>query len=165
MVMHPMANSSIAAVHADVKAVRIRRPTPIHQRAARRSYMSIKNERWNCDQGRKSSFAQNQKNEWLFPKGHLEQGENLQQAAEREIEEEPGVIAKATDYLGKVNYTFQGDHYEVHFFLMKHLRNTDSWSQHHNVDVFLFPPEEALNLLRFDSYKEQLRLALGKLKK
>jgi len=39
----PMANSSIAAVPADSKAVRIRRSTPIHQRAARRSYMPLKN--------------------------------------------------------------------------------------------------------------------------
>jgi IS1 transposase len=41
--MPPMANSSIAAVPADGKAVRIRLPTPIHKRAARRSCTPIKN--------------------------------------------------------------------------------------------------------------------------
>jgi hypothetical protein len=39
MVMPPMANSSIAAVPADSKAVRIRLPTPIPKHAARRSSM------------------------------------------------------------------------------------------------------------------------------
>ncbi len=43
MVMHPMENSCIAVMPADGKAVRIRLPTPIHQRAARRSCMPIKN--------------------------------------------------------------------------------------------------------------------------
>src|SRR6266481_2994773 len=37
MVMHPMANSSIAAARADVKAVRTRLPMPIQKLAARRS--------------------------------------------------------------------------------------------------------------------------------
>jgi InsA N-terminal domain len=39
----PIANSSIAAVQGLGKAVRIRRPMPIHQRAARRSCMPLKN--------------------------------------------------------------------------------------------------------------------------
>src|SRR5260370_3081310 len=42
-VMPPMASSCIAAVPADGKAGRIRLLTPIHQRAARRSCMPIKN--------------------------------------------------------------------------------------------------------------------------
>jgi 8-oxo-dGTP pyrophosphatase MutT (NUDIX family) len=105
------------------------------------------------------------KNEWLFPKGHLEKGEYLQQAAEREIMEETGILSKAADYLGKIDYTFKGDTYEVHFFLMQPMGNTETWSQHKNVDSFLFPPDEALNLLTFDSYKEQLGLALDKTRK
>jgi hypothetical protein len=43
MVMPPMANSSIAVVPADGKAVRIRLPTPIQKLAARRSCILIKN--------------------------------------------------------------------------------------------------------------------------
>src|SRR5205809_1845221 len=43
MAMLPMANSSIAAVPADGKVVRIPLPTPIHKRAARRYCMPIKN--------------------------------------------------------------------------------------------------------------------------
>src|SRR5438034_1491711 len=43
MAMLQMANSSIAAVPADGKVVRIPLPTPIHKRAARRSCMPIKN--------------------------------------------------------------------------------------------------------------------------
>jgi len=39
MVMHPMVNSSIAAVPVDGKAVRNRLPTPMPKRAARRSCM------------------------------------------------------------------------------------------------------------------------------
>ena len=102
------------------------------------------------------------KNEWLFPKGHVEQGENLQQAAEREITEETGILSKAADYLGKIEYTFEGDTYEVHFFLMKPIGSTETWFQHKNVDSFLFPPDEALKVLTFDAYKEQLTLALDK---
>jgi len=105
------------------------------------------------------------KNEWLFPKGHVEKGENLQQAAEREIKEETGILSQAADYLGKIDYTFKGDTYEVHFFLMQPIGNTETWFQHNNADSFLFPPDEALNLLTFDSYKEQLGLALYKTRK
>ena len=43
MVMPPMANSSLAAVPADGKAVRIPLPMPIHRLAARRFCMPLKN--------------------------------------------------------------------------------------------------------------------------
>ena len=64
-----------------------------------------------------------------------------------------------------MDYTLQEDIYEVHFFLMKYIRNADTWSLHYNIDAFLFPPEKALDILAFDAYKDQLRLALEKLQK
>ncbi len=39
---------------------------------------------------------------WTFPKGHVKDGESLQEAAIREVREETGVIAEVAGYLGKV---------------------------------------------------------------
>ncbi len=101
------------------------------------------------------------KNEWLFPKGHVEQGENLQQAAEREIKEETGILSKVADYLGKIDYTFKGDTYEVHFFLMRPIGNTDTWFQHRNIDSFLFPPEMLYRMLCKGVEQESMETWLG----
>ncbi|MEW6243754.1 MAG: NUDIX hydrolase [Bacillota bacterium] len=43
---------------------------------------------------------------WSFPKGHVEQGETLIQAALREVEEETGITGVVLAELGDVQYYF-----------------------------------------------------------
>lgn len=44
--------------------------------------------------------ARNPKDAWVFPKGHIEQGETPQRAAIREVLEEAGVRAAIVSFLG-----------------------------------------------------------------
>lgn len=58
-----------------------------------------------------------------LPKGHLEEGETLEEAAIREVQEETGVRARIVHFLGKTHYTFSdpsGGVVEkvVHYYLM-----------------------------------------------
>jgi GTP pyrophosphokinase len=97
---------------------------------------------------------------WIFPKGHVEAGETLEQAAERELEEETGVRATAGPHVGLVTYTLADNYYEVHLFAMKHSGMGNSWAAHQNVDAFLVTPEEARQRLSFDEYRWALERAL-----
>lgn len=99
-------------------------------------------------------------NHWIFPKGHVEPGETLLEAAVREVEEETGVQAIAERYLTTSNYTLGEERYEVHLFSMKYLGTTVSWRDHHGRDSFLIPPDEARGLLSYDDYRVALDLAL-----
>lgn len=54
------------------------------------------------------------KEEWCFPKGHLEDSENPEQAAIREVREETGLKTKIVNLLGIVDYNFLVGEYEIH---------------------------------------------------
>jgi diadenosine hexaphosphate hydrolase (ATP-forming) len=57
---------------------------------------------------------------WCFPKGHLEAGENLHQAALREVEEETGIKGRVKQALSMTRYTNnKGIAREIHWFLME----------------------------------------------
>ena len=47
------------------------------------------------------------RNEWVFPKGHLERGELSQEAAIREVREETGLDVSLVGPLGSTEYTFR----------------------------------------------------------
>jgi 8-oxo-dGTP pyrophosphatase MutT (NUDIX family) len=67
---------------------------------------------------------------WVLPKGHLEEGETVAQAATREAREESGLTVGAIEPLGEISYVYSSrDHNgtavtrifkRVHFFLMEH---------------------------------------------
>lgn len=44
--------------------------------------------------------------DWVLPKGHIEEGEDAETAAKREVFEEGGVEAKPLSYLGEIDYSF-----------------------------------------------------------
>jgi len=66
---------------------------------------------------------------WAIPKGHLEKGETIAQAATREVREETGLTVSETLPLGDVSYVYSFHENEggplirifkrVHFFLMR----------------------------------------------
>ena len=60
---------------------------------------------------------------WSLPKGHLEAGETLEQAAIREVAEETGITGSIIGTLGTIDFWFVVDgrriHKTVHHFLMR----------------------------------------------
>lgn len=44
---------------------------------------------------------------WVLPKGHIELGEDEEDAALREVYEEAGVSAQILEYLGQIDYSFK----------------------------------------------------------
>ena len=62
------------------------------------------------------------RDEWIFPKGHLEEGERPEDAAVREVREETGLEIEIVAELGTTRYEFgaEREHRKrVHWFLAK----------------------------------------------
>ena len=61
---------------------------------------------------------------WSLPKGHVEQGETIEQAALREVSEETGLTAAIVAPLGIIDFWFAVEdrriHKTVHHFLMEY---------------------------------------------
>ena len=59
---------------------------------------------------------------WVLPKGTVEEGEQHNETALREVKEETGVSAQIIKYVGKSNYTFNTSYdvvnKDVHWYLM-----------------------------------------------
>ncbi|GLY67514.1 NUDIX hydrolase [Amycolatopsis taiwanensis] len=60
---------------------------------------------------------------WSLPKGHIEDGETIEQTAMREVKEETGISARVLESLGTIDYWFVAQrrrvHKTVHHFLLE----------------------------------------------
>ncbi|MGH3828333.1 MAG: NUDIX hydrolase [Pseudonocardiaceae bacterium] len=60
---------------------------------------------------------------WSLPKGHVEQGETVEQAAVREVAEETGIDSAIVAELGSIDFWFVAEgrrvHKTVHHFLLR----------------------------------------------
>ena len=101
---------------------------------------------------------------WVLPKGTVEEGEQHEETALREVKEETGVSAKIMQYVGVSSYTFQvpGDLVEknVHWYLMM----SDSYyskpqREEYFVDSGYYKYHEAYHLLKFANEKQILEKA------
>ncbi len=75
-------------------------------------------------------LAQDAKDRWTVPKGHIEPGETPRQTAEREIQEETGLKEmKVLNHLGKTQFRYRRQNSLVlmtmHIFLVKALGDTN----------------------------------------
>jgi uncharacterized protein (TIGR02058 family) len=93
------------------------------------------------------------KGEYLFPKGHVDPGETLEQTAVREVAEETGLEAKIIAPVGQASFSYQGDNYLVDFYLMTVTAQLPDWQQHLATDVVTVPVDEVAGLLGFESYR------------
>lgn len=94
-----------------------------------------------------------------FPKGHIEQGENEESAALREIYEETSIKAELTgDFKAKIEYTMQnGKRKTVIYFTAVYANQTPKHNDgfEHN-EYMLLEYDDALKSLSFDNMKDIL---------
>ena len=101
---------------------------------------------------------------WVLPKGTVEEGEEFEETALREVQEETGVKASIVKYIDSSQYTFTsaGDTIkkEVHWFLM---RSTSYFSRPQREEFFddsgYYKYHEAYHLLKFSNEKTILEKA------
>ena len=103
---------------------------------------------------------------WVLPKGTVEEGEQHEETALREVKEETGVSAKIMQYVGVSSSPFQvpADLVEknVHWYLMM----SDSYyskpqREEYFVDSGYYKYHEAYHLLKFANEKQILEKAWG----
>jgi 8-oxo-dGTP pyrophosphatase MutT (NUDIX family) len=103
--------------------------------------------------------------QWTLPKGGLEEGEALAQAAVREVREETGLDAEVVDKLGVVDYWFvwRPDevryHKFVHYFLMRHRGGDMAARDDEAEEVVWLPFSEALERLSHANERDLVQAA------
>jgi 8-oxo-dGTP pyrophosphatase MutT (NUDIX family) len=101
---------------------------------------------------------------WSFPKGWIESGENVEQAALREVREEGGVIVKIVKKLSTIKLFFTDQNGEkvmkfVTYFLMDYVEDAPEGHDSETAEVKWVNKEEALVLLAFKNDKKLLEEA------
>ncbi len=97
---------------------------------------------------------------WALPKGRLEEGESLEQAACREVMEETGLIGEVLQRIGEISYWFYAKeegvkiHKTVHFYLIRHLQGETSNESWEVDEARWWPLDEALKVLTYRSERE-----------
>ena len=110
------------------------------------------------------------KNRWTIPKGHVEEGEEPKDTAEREIREETGLQQmNVRDWLGKVNFRYRRNHTLVlmtmHIYLVQALGQTDrlhpeDWLS----DIQWLPATEAVDDIAYEDIGKLMLLGMKKIR-
>jgi 8-oxo-dGTP pyrophosphatase MutT (NUDIX family) len=99
---------------------------------------------------------------WQLPKGLIDPGETIEQAALREVSEEAGITSELVSPIETIEYWFVADrggervryHKFVHFFLMQYISG-DVADHDHEVDEARWVDiETALGMLEFKSERD-----------
>ncbi len=110
------------------------------------------------------------KNRWTIPKGHVEEGEEPKDTAEREIREETGLQEMLMhDWLGKVNFRYRRNHTLVlmtmHIYLVQGQGNTDrlhpeDWLS----DIQWLPATTAVDSIAYEDIGKLMLLGMKKIR-
>jgi ADP-ribose pyrophosphatase YjhB (NUDIX family) len=110
------------------------------------------------------------KSRWTIPKGHIEEGETPRQTAEREIQEETGLIEMdMLDWLGKINFRYRRINILVlmttEIFLVKARGDTDKIVPQEWMDgIRWMSDEEALEKIEYEDIGKLILLARKKIR-
>jgi len=107
---------------------------------------------------------------WSLPKGHVEEGESMNETAMREVREETGLEGRIRKKLGDIRYSYRDKapdgepiriYKRVHFYLLRYLKG-DVRDHDHEVDeARWFPIEEAIRNLKFATERRIVQRALA----
>ena len=104
--------------------------------------------------------ARHDPNVWIFPKGHIEDGETAEQAALREAQEEAGVIGRVLAPLPALEFESDGRPLHVQYFLVELLGDA-AWSERRPFVWGTY--DETRDRLEFANARQLLERALGAL--
>jgi 8-oxo-dGTP pyrophosphatase MutT (NUDIX family) len=111
---------------------------------------------------------------WQLPKGIVDAGESVEEAAVREVREEAGIETEMIAPVETIEYWYVGDNYNgggdsggrvrfhkfVHFYLLKY-RAGDVADHDHEIDEARWvAPKEAIEMLAFKSEREVVEKAI-----
>jgi 8-oxo-dGTP pyrophosphatase MutT (NUDIX family) len=106
---------------------------------------------------------------WTLPKGTPNAGESTEQTALREVAEETGLEVRIVEPLPSIEYAFAKDgtriRKTVHYFLMEPVGGDLSRHDHEFADVRWVPFDEAAALLTFQTERDLVATAAGRLAK
>lgn len=101
---------------------------------------------------------------WGLPKGLVEPGERPEEAAEREVREETGLVAEIRAPLGDISYWYawagQRVSKRVSFFLMEAVGGDVSLHDHEMEEVRWFSASEAVRTASYRGERDVIRRAL-----
>jgi bis(5'-nucleosidyl)-tetraphosphatase len=94
--------------------------------------------------------------DWIFPKGHIEDGETAEVAAARELEEEAAIRGELLGLVGSLRFQFGDEMVSVAYYLF---RFTAEVTQTEERDRRWCDYDEALRLLSFRDSADLLKKA------
>ena len=105
---------------------------------------------------------------WGLPKGHVEEGERVEETAVREVREETGLLGKLDRKLGQISYTYRGKSRagspiriakRVTFFLLEYVEGEVHGHDYEVEEARWFPLDETYAKLSFATEKNIVRRA------
>lgn len=115
-------------------------------------------------------LIQDAKDRWTIPKGHVEEGEEPKQTAEREINEETGLKEmKVFNWLGKVSFRYRRGQTLVlmtmHIYLVQALGNTDDLNPEDWLnDIKWLPASIAIDKIAYDDIGKLILVGMKKIR-
>jgi 8-oxo-dGTP pyrophosphatase MutT (NUDIX family) len=115
-------------------------------------------------------LIQDAKDRWTIPKGHVEEGEEPKQTAEREINEETGLKEmKVFNWLGKVSFRYRRGQTLVlmtmHIYLVQARGDTDDLNPEDWLnDITWFPATVAIDKIAYDDIGKLILVGMKKIR-